>query len=103
MSKIIFFLVRKLNVTIVLTNILFVLTLYFGSSWEAEADGLDRVGFPFTFYQYNGGKCHNCAYLDWFKLHYLILDLVCLYLFSILLTEVYFKFYAKRKIHKNES
>lgn len=91
------FLVNKLNVTIVLTNVLFVLSLYFGSSWEAESDGLDRVGFPFTFYQHNGGKCDNCAGLDWFKLHYLIVDLVCLYVFSILLTELYFRFRGRKK------
>ncbi len=52
-------------------------------------DGLDRLGFPLVFLQHNGGKCQDCAHLNWFKFSYLLFDLLCCLILSYFLVEVY--------------
>jgi hypothetical protein len=35
---------------------------------EAASDGVDSYGYPYTYYDYFGGKCINCY--DQFGFHY---------------------------------
>ncbi len=62
------------------------------SKFEAYFDGMDRIGYPFRFYQSLGGKCLNCDTANFLKIHYLILD------FAIVLSVVLLLFFLYEKM-----
>ena len=42
---------------------------------NAAHDGMDKLGFPLTFYDHFSGKCHGCHKNFGFKLPSLVIDL----------------------------
>ena len=96
MRKILFYLTGSCRAKLIVTAVIFVILVILLSSFHAASDGFDRVGFPFIFYQHNGGKCDNCAYLNWFKVPYLLLDLISCFVLSSFIIEIYKMLFRKK-------
>jgi hypothetical protein len=43
---------------------------------EAESDGFDTYGFPFTYFDHFEGKCDNCYSQFGFKPYFFLADIL---------------------------
>jgi hypothetical protein len=60
------------------------LSLLLGT-YRAASDGLNEVGFPFTFYRKFTGKCIACEYKNVFLFGNFILDILLILLLSLVI------------------
>lgn len=95
MKKIFLYIADSYKIKIILTIIVFIVVIIFLSSLKGMTDGLDRLGFPLVFFQHNGGKCQTCSDLNWFRFSYLVFDLVCCFVLSSFIVEIYKIIYKK--------
>ncbi len=78
-----------LKYTAILSLILFfVLTITFGV-FDGKSDGFTRIGIPIVFIQDTGGKYIDRHAVIWFKLHYLLLDIIIFIGVSFLIIKSY--------------
>jgi len=95
MKKTAFYITDYYKLKVGFAILIFIVTTALLSSFESASDGLDRVGFPLVFFQRNTGRCRECGNFTWFNFYYLLLDLLCCYLMSVLLVEGYKWLYNK--------
>lgn len=77
----------------VFTLVLFawlVISLLLGK-FDTAFDGSAEIGFPLAFYQEYTGKCSNCPQETRFVVQGLLIDLVCVFGLTILISKVFFK------------
>jgi hypothetical protein len=79
--------------------ILFFLVTIITFDHNSQADGFDYFGFPFVFYTYFEGKCHDCRNLVGFDLANFALDVLAISFVATLLLFINFKFIKKPRQH----
>ncbi len=75
---------KYLRLTLIVGMAIFIISNLIFSGYSGMYDGLTKVGFPFVFLQDTGGKCYDCKSIKWFKVIYLLIDL----LFSLVLARI---------------
>lgn len=70
-----------------LTILFFIISLFF-SKCNSSHDGLDKIGFPLTFYQHSGGKCYHCEDVNFLKADYLLFNIIGYILFAYIISVV---------------
>lgn len=63
--------------------ILFVFTSLIFGKFESSADGYTIIGFPFKFVQMYSGKCFDCGGKSFFKIHFLLIDILIMTMATI--------------------
>lgn len=81
---------RRIRINlIVLFLVSFILLTLLTGKYNSHTDGLTRIGIPFVFLQDTSGKCYDCGEIIWFKLHYLIADLMIFAMITYVLFSLY--------------
>gem|GEM_PF-4546910 len=80
---------KYLRLTLIVGLVLFVISNLIFSDYSGVHDGLTCIGFPFVYLQDTGGKCYDCESIKWFKVIYLLLDLLLFLILAMMLVLVF--------------